>query len=60
MIVRPPSSIEGLQSIVTVSVEPSYEVIGAAGVEGIVAATIENSADDIPVPIEVLADTLNL
>ena len=34
--------------------------MGAAGTDGIVAATIENSADNEPEPIELRADTLNL
>jgi len=36
------------------------DVVGAAGVDGIVAATIESSVDKGPVPIELLAKTLNL
>ena len=43
-----------------VSDDPSYVVVGAVGVEGIVAATIMNSVDKEPVPIEFLAETLNL
>jgi hypothetical protein len=55
VIVKPPSSKGGLKSIVIVSDDPSYVVIGAVGVEGIVAARIVNSLDKEPVPIELRA-----
>jgi hypothetical protein len=35
-------------------------VVGASGVDGIVPAMIENSVEDVPDPIEFLAETLNL
>ena len=60
MTARPPSSAGGLKSIKTVSVTPSYVVVGGAGDEETVAATIENSDDNEPVPIELRAETLNL
>lgn len=43
-----------------VSVYPSYIVVGATGVEGKIAATIENSLDKAPVPIKLRAYTINL
>lgn len=39
---------------------PDTAVVGAAGVDVIVAATIENSPVVVPVPIELRAETLNL
>ena len=60
MIISPPSSLGTFQSIVTVSVDPSYVVVGVAGVDGIVEETIDNSVEVAPVPIEFLAETLNL
>jgi hypothetical protein len=44
-MVKPPSSLGGLKSIVTESVTPSYKVVGASGLEGIVAVMIENSEE---------------
>ena len=55
----PPLLLGADQSITTAVLPPSKLVVGAAGVEGAVAARIEKADEDGPSPNAFTAETLN-